>query len=61
MIKNYQRSNSVLDEKRFYNRETISFIRISPLAESTSTLSSFAEILELIKGLIMMAEKGRGI
>ena len=40
----------VFAQKRFFNRETISFIRISQLAESPPTLSWFAEILELRKG-----------
>ena len=36
--------------KRFYNKESIPFIWISPLAESPFTLSWLAEILELGKG-----------
>jgi hypothetical protein len=41
-------------EKRFYNRETIPFIRISPLAESPFTISILPRILELRKGLIIL-------
>ena len=40
-------------EKRVYDRETIPFIRISPLAESPTILSWLDEILELRKGLII--------
>ena len=46
-----------LFQKRFYNRETIPFLRISPLhckAESPSTLSWLAVILELRKVLIIL-------
>ena len=38
------------EQKRFHNRETIPFIRISPLAEVTPLLSLLAEIIELRKG-----------
>ena len=38
----------VAHKKRFHNRETIPLIRISPLAESFSTLSWLAKILESI-------------
>ena len=37
-------------QKIFYNRETISFTKISTLAESSFTLSWSAEKLELRKG-----------
>ena len=41
-------SSSLAIKKRFFNRETIRFKRISPLlAESLFTLSGLAEILEL--------------
>ena len=39
-------------EKRFCNRETILFLRISQLPESIFTLSWLADILELGNGLI---------
>ena len=39
--------------KRFYNRETISFIRISLLAESPSTFSRLVEMIKLRKELIV--------
>ena len=41
-----------IKEKRFYNRETIPFIKILPLAESPTNLSRLAETLELRKELI---------
>ena len=41
-------------QKKFYNRETTPFIRIFTIvAESPSTLSWLAEILEIRKGLII--------
>ena len=49
-------------QKRFYNREIIPFIRISPIAECPSTLSLMAEILKLRKGLnILVAVEGKGV
>ena len=48
--------------KRFYNRETIPFIKISPLAESPLTLSCFAKIFPLRNGLIILVEyKGKEV
>ena len=49
-------------EKRFYNRETIPIIRISSLSQSLSTLSWLVEILELIRGLIILVPlNGTGV
>ena len=45
-------------QKRFYNIETKSFIRISPLAENLSSLSWLVEALEFKKGLIIWRERG---
>ena len=50
------------EHKRFYNRETLPFVRISQLAESPSTLSWLAEILALKRGLIIwVASKTFGL
>ena len=46
-------SYALQEQKRFYNRETIPFIKISLLTESLSTLLWLVEILELKKVLII--------
>ena len=48
------------NQKRFYNRETTPFIRISQVAESFSTLSWLAEILELRKGQLFELHRRKG-
>ena len=54
--------DTLIKEKRFYKRETTSFVRSSPWAKILSTLSWLAENLELNEGLIIwVALKGRGV